>query len=153
VLTKCEVDYIVVGGVAAVLNGVPLMTFDLDLVHSRAQPNISRLLVALEELDGIYRLQPEKRLRPNESHLASLGHQLLVTRFGPLDLLGMIGLHHTYDDLADHSLELAIEQGLSVRVLNLDTLISVKEETAGEKDRAALPLLRRTLQERDREPG
>ena len=32
--------------------------------------------------------------------------------------------------------------------LKLETLIKVKEETAGEKDKAALLILRRTLQER-----
>ena len=29
------VDFIVVGGVGAVLHGAPVATFDLDLVHSR----------------------------------------------------------------------------------------------------------------------
>jgi hypothetical protein len=34
---------------------------------------------------------------------------------------------------------------VEVRVLNLDTLIGVKEEVGGEEDLAVLPLLRRTL--------
>ena len=37
--------------------------------------------------------------------------------------------------------------GLSAQVLNLETLIAVKEEVGGEKDRAILPILRRTLEE------
>jgi len=32
-----EVEFIVVGGVAAVLNGAPLNTFDLDIVPARDQ--------------------------------------------------------------------------------------------------------------------
>jgi hypothetical protein len=36
----------------------------------------------------------------------------------------------------------------NIRVLDLETLIAVKEELAGEKDRAALPILRRTLEEK-----
>lgn len=149
VLTRCAVDFIVVGGVAAVLNGAPLITFDLDLVHSRAETNIPRLLAALQQLEDTYRLQPERHLTLNESHLSSAGHQLLLTRYGPLHLSGMIGENHTYEDLVGHSPEITFEAGLSVRVLDLETLILVKEETTGEKDRAALALLRRTLQQRN----
>jgi hypothetical protein len=36
---------------------------------------------------------------------------------------------------------------LRVRVLDLETLITVKEEVGGEKDIAMLPVLRRTLEE------
>jgi hypothetical protein len=38
--------------------------------------------------------------------------------------------------------------GATVRVLGLEALIRVKEETGEEKDRAVLPLLRRVLQEK-----
>ena len=68
--------------------------------------------------------------------------------FGPLDLLGTIGRDHDYSDLVSSSLELIVEDGFAVKVLDLETLITIKEETAGEKDRASLPLLRRTLEER-----
>jgi hypothetical protein len=39
----------VVGGLASVLNGAPVNTFDIDLVHSRNDTNIARLLQVLEE--------------------------------------------------------------------------------------------------------
>jgi hypothetical protein len=35
ILVSNEVDFIVIGGVCAVLHGAPVTTFDLDLVHSR----------------------------------------------------------------------------------------------------------------------
>lgn len=125
-------------------------TFDLDVVHSTAAANVDRLLAALDELDSYYRAQPERRLRPQASHLCSPGHQLLMTRSGPLDLLGVIGRSRDYLALLPHSMEMHIGQGLSVRVLDLETLIATKEETAGEKDIAALPVLRRTLAERSK---
>ena len=43
--------------------------------------------------------------------------------------------------------EAALGEGATVRVLDLETLIAVKEEIGGEKDRAVLPILRRTLEE------
>ena len=54
-LARHRVEYIVVGGVAAVLQGAPISTFDLDLVHSRQPGNIVRLLKALETLEARYR--------------------------------------------------------------------------------------------------
>src|SRR5215469_7809037 len=146
-LTEREVDFIVVGGVAMVLTGAAYNTFDLDLVHSNSSENVARLLVALEELDAHYRVQPERRFRPNASHLTSPGHQLLHTRWGPLDLLGQIGKGRAYADLLPHSMLMEFRDGLSVRVLDVETQIAVKEETGREKDRAALLLLRHVLEE------
>jgi hypothetical protein len=149
-LGEHRVDFIVVGGVAAVLAGAPISTFDLDLVHSRTVENVQRLLEALASLDAYYRLQPERRIRPAASHLLSAGHQLLMTRYGPVDLLGAIGQSQGYEELLEHAIEMEAGAGLPVRVLKLDKLIEVKSATAGEKDLAALPILRKTLEEKGR---
>src|SRR5450759_2930050 len=87
-LVDHQVEFLIVGGVAAVLQGAPINTFDLDVVHSTDPANVSRVLAALGELEAIYRAQPDLRRRTNEAHLSSAGHQLLITRLGPLDLLG-----------------------------------------------------------------
>ena len=121
---------------------------DLDVVHSRDETNIGRLLAVLEELDAVYRIQPERRIRPNASHLTSTGHHNLLTRFGWLDLLGAIGRNLSYEDLLPHSAEMDVGDGILVRVLDLETLIAIKEELGGDKDRAVLPVLRRTLEEK-----
>ena len=147
-LRDARVEFIVVGGLSAILNGAPVTTFDLDVVHSRDPQNVARLLSALETVDAIYRIQPERRLRPAASHLESAGHQNLITRYGPLDLLGAIGNGLSYADLVPHSAEKDLGEGFRCRVLNLEMLIALKEELGGEKDRAVLPILRRTLEER-----
>jgi hypothetical protein len=87
---------------------------------------------------------------PGRSHLASAGHQLLHTKHGPLDLLGSVGSGRGFDELTPHSAELELAPDLTIRLLSLETLIELKEEVAQEKDLAVLPLLRRTLEERDR---
>lgn len=107
-----------VGGVAAVLHGAPINTWDLDVVHSATAGNVARLLAALDELDAHYRLQPELRLKATAAHLMSGGHQLLMTRFGPLDLLGTIAPSWTYDDLVPHSNTMDLDDDLHVRVLS-----------------------------------
>jgi len=142
------VDLVVVGGVCAVLHGAPLATFDLDVVHSREPHNLARLMAALEELDVHYRIPGRRDKKPGPSHLASAGHQLLMPRFGPLDLLGTIGQGHDYGQLLHETVELEIGGGLKVRVLSLERLVKTKEETGQEKDKAVLPVLRRLLEER-----
>ena len=132
------------------LHGAPVTTFDLDVVHSRDQKNLARLLAALQELEAVYRAQPERQLHPAETHLAGPGHQLLLTKFGPLDVLGMIGKSRVWDDLLAGTQTIEIEPGIVVRVLNLETLIAVKEELGFPKDMAMLPVLRQALQERSR---
>ena len=136
-----------VGGISAVLNGAPINTFDLDVVHGRASENVRRLLSALDSLDAHYRLHADRKLRPGLSHLSSPGHSNLTTRFGPLDLLGTIGNNLSLTDLLKHSARMEVSDGVQVWVLGLAKLIEVKEQLGGEKDKAALPILKRTLKE------
>src|SRR5438132_1257792 len=111
VLADHQVDFIVIGGVCAGLHGAPLTTLDLDVVHSRAPENLDRLQQALQELDAFYREHQTRRLTPTLSHLASPGHQLLLTRFGPLDLLGTISRDRGYEDLLGHTQEHQVREG------------------------------------------
>lgn len=146
-LIKHEVRFLVVGGVSAVLQGAPINTFDLDILHATDEENVVRLESALQEIDALYRAQPERRLIPTRSHLKSLGHQNLITKHGPLDVLGSIGRGHTYESLVQNAVPMQLQTG-SVLVLNLSDLILSKEEVGGEKDRAVLPILKRTLANR-----
>ena len=142
-----DIRFVVVGGLAAILNGASVQTYDIDLVYSRDPENIQRLLDFLGEADAIFRIQPERRLRPNESHLAGGGHLNLLTRYGPVDLLGTIGNHLGYADLLPHSNEMDIGEGLRIQVLDLETIIAVKEQLGSAKDLAALPALYQTLRQ------
>ncbi len=155
-LTERAVDFIVVGGVSATLQGAPVTTFDLDLVHSRAPENLDRLLAALGDLEAYYRGQGGRRIVPQLSHLASAGHQLLMTRAGPLDVLGTVGAtghERGYEELLPDTHLMEVMEGLRLRVLDLATVIALKEEAGRDKDRAVLPVLRRTLEERQRGQG
>src|ERR1035441_8291986 len=104
-LDEGGVEFAVVGGLAAVLNGAPVNTFDLDIVPARDEENVAKLLRVLDTIDAIYRMQPERRLKPDASHLSSAGHHNLITNCGPLDVLGTIGRGLGYQDLLPQSEE------------------------------------------------
>lgn len=148
-LAERQVDFIIVGGIGAVLQGAPIATFDIDLVHSRDPVNLERLVEGLVALDAYYREHADKKLRPSTAHLAGPGHHLLMTRAGPLDLLGALTQGRSYGDLLAQTIEVPIGPGLTVKVLDLSMLVRLKEELGREKDTAVLPILRRTLEERD----
>jgi hypothetical protein len=147
-LYRENVAFILVGGLAANLAGASAKTFDLDIVHSREPANLERLLKALQSMDAIFRVQPHRRLRPEMSHVAGKGHLNLVTRYGPLDVLGAIGRGRSYEDLLPDTTEMDMGNGVRIRVLSLETLISLKEEVGGDKDKEMLPNLRATLAEK-----
>jgi hypothetical protein len=144
-------EFIVVGGLAAVLNGAPVQTYDVDIVYSRHPENIERLLGLLESLDAVFRIQPERRSKRTASHFVGSGHLNLVTVHGPLDLLASIGRNLAYEDLISKSSKMKIAEETYIDVLDLDVLIEIKEELAGEKDLAVLPILRQTLKESRKE--
>ena len=145
-----DVRFIVVGGLASVLNGAPVNTLDLDIVPARDPQNLEKLLIVLDGLDAIYRIQPQRRFKPNMSHLIGPGHHNLMTNSGALDVLGTIGSGLIYDDLLPHTVEVNVSADLRVRILGLAKIIELKEELRRDKDLAMLPTLRATLKEQQR---
>ena len=64
---KHDVKYLVIGGIAAVLHGVPRATFDLDIFIEASSPNAHRLLTALLEAElGTATLITPEELLANE---------------------------------------------------------------------------------------
>jgi len=145
-LSTSGVEFILVGGMAAVLNGAPVQTYDVDIVPARTAENIAKLLRVLDSIDAIYRVQPARRLKPDASHLSSPGRHNLITSLCALDILGTIGRGLAYEDLLPHASEMKISEDIRIRVLNLAKIIALKEEIGGEKDLAMLPILRRALE-------
>jgi predicted nucleotidyltransferase len=145
VLVGHEVEFIVVGGVAAILEGAPISTFDLDIMHRREEANYSRLLEALTALDAVYLDPAGRTIRPDLGKLRSFRLHRLITSAGPLDLLTEIDPGWTYDDLAEQTVTYEVD-GLSVRVVQLEIVIQSKRQAHRDKDKAALPVLQRALE-------
>lgn len=139
-LRTSGVEFIVVGGAAAVLHGAPTTTQDLDIVHRQTPENIARLMSVLETLDAYVREPGDRRLVPTASMLEGRGQLNLTTSLGPLDPLGVLHDGRGYDELVARSV--VMEDGsLRLRVLDLDTLIEIKSATGRAKDKLLVPIL------------
>ncbi len=149
-LCDAGVEFIVVGGAAAVIQGAPITTNDLDIVHRRTPENVARLIGLLLELDATMRYDAANReLRPTAEMLAGSGQINLSTSLGPLDPLCELARGQGYEELLPYT-ESVIGEGHELRVLDLPTLIAVKTKAGRAKDRIVLPILIATLQERDK---
>jgi hypothetical protein len=148
-LAANDVELIVVGMLAGVLQGCPVSTADVDVVHRRTRENVARLLGVLQQLEAVYRHDPRK-LRPKESHLIGAGHQLLETTHGDLDCLGSVGDGLGYEELLEDAVPMDLGHGLKIQVLGLAKLIELKKRAGRPKDLAAIPVLEATLEELER---
>ncbi len=144
VLTQHQVDFILVGGVAANLEGAPVSTFDLDILFHSTDENRQRLLAALQQLDARYFDFAGRDIRPDLPKLVDMKLHRLLTLQGPLDVLGTIGDGLDYGQLVAHTRQHPVED-FQVRTLSLEKIILSKEQADRDKDRAVLPILRRTL--------
>ncbi len=146
-LEQHGVEYVVVGGVAAVLQGAPVTTFDLDALIKVDPRNVDRVAGALAALDARYR--EHGGLRPSRADVAAGGHLLLMTDSGPFDVLGFIGGGRRYEDVAGSAVTLAVGD-LAIKVLPLVALIEEKKALGRDKDVAVLKLLEAVLARQQR---
>ena len=143
-LLATDVEFVLVGGLAAVVQGAPITTFDVDIVHRRTAENVDRLMAFLLDVGARYRNRPGPALPPNRNALLGPGHSLFVTDLGPLDALGAIEGGADYDHLLPLSLLITVA-GRTLRVLSLETIVAFKKTSADAKDRLRLPVLEGVL--------
>ena len=159
-LHQSGVRFVLVGGMAAVLHGDVGVTVDLDVVPERTAGNLERLASALRILgaripvaevpDGVA-FDCSGAFFRNRSEDSILN---LRTRAGDLDLAFRPSGTHGYRDLKREAVELELAAGVRILVASLADIIRSKEAANREKDRMALPRLRR-LHDRERrgQPG
>ncbi len=145
-LKEAGVDFILVGGVAAVAQGAPVTTIDLDIVHRRSNNNAKRLADFLKSIHAHQRRPDEKIIKPDFRDLQGDGHVLLSTDLGPLDVLAVIENNCGYDDLLPNSVEIDY-QGHKILVLSLEAMIRMKDASGIPEDKYRLEILRETLKQ------
>ena len=150
-LADRDVRFILIGGMAAVLHGDVGVTVDIDVVPERSDENLERLAEALRDLDARIRTEgePEGLLfdcsaaffqnLPTDSILN------MTTEAGDLDLAFCPSGTEGFSDLRRDAVEIEAADRLHVFVASLEDVIRSKQAADREKDRLALPRLRRLL--------
>lgn len=144
ILNEEGVDYVVVGGFAAVVRGSPLPTRDIDIVPSRLPENLDRLGRALTRMNAKIRISGEPvATRIDGPFLANMPFMLnLVTDFGEMDLtFTPAGRAGGYEGWFSGATAEDVGGGLQVVVASLDDIIDSKQAANRAKDQAALPYL------------
>ena len=145
-LVDASVEFIVVGGGAAVLHGAPITTLDLDIVPRQSAENAARLLAVLER-HSVFIIEPMKRrLRPRETDFLGRGQLNLSTDLGPLDVLCRLHDDRGYEELIDHT-DVLTDGDVQLSVLDVKTLIEIKSGTGRYKDRMTVPILLAMLED------
>jgi hypothetical protein len=153
-LRRHRVEFILIGGFAAVAQGSPLPTNDVDVVPAPGRDNYARLSAALSELDARVRaagVEPRPLVHDADS-LAAAQTWNLTTRYGDLDVTSVPAGTTGYDDLRREAFEIEL-RGVQIRLASLRDIVRSKETAGRDKDRRALPVLRelvaRELRERN----
>lgn len=148
-LREHEVEFILVGGMAATVHGSTRLTQDVDVVYARSPGNLRRLASALRDKRPYPRGAPEGL--PFEWSVATLERGLnftLVTDAGDLDLLGEIAGGSTYEDLLDDAVPIEVF-GVTIRCVSLPRLIQLKRAAGRPRDFEAVAELEAILEERE----
>ena len=141
VLIRREVQFVLIGGLAARLHGSPTVTVDVDICPARDTDNLERLAGALRAMDAQLRSVNETvPFTLDAETLERTTNLTLMTSRGALDLLGEPAGTAGYRELAANAITLDVE-GLPLKVASLDDLMRMKEASGRPKDRIELEVL------------
>lgn len=147
-LTRADVKFVVIGMLAATLQGSPMRTDDIDICPEASPANLEALAGVLKEL-GAKEWEPHKGEVVDRDWSAKLlrADQLWILRtdHGPLDLLFRPQGTDGYQDLVRNAVSVKLGE-LQVPAASLRAIIQMKEGAGREKDLMQLPSLRRLLE-------
>lgn len=151
-LVASRIDFVVIGGFAAMIHGANRATFDVDIVYSRSKENIKRLANALIPVQPYLRnVPPGLPFRWDEQTLAAGLNFTLQTTLGYLDLLGEVTGGGSYDDLLPFTEDVRF-YGVNCRCVTLEKLILLKRAAGRPKDLEPIAELQALLREKKGKP-
>ena len=140
-----KVEFVIIGGMAAVAQGAPVTTFDLDICYRQSPENYRRLVSALKPMRPTLRAPEGTVPFVWDERTLELGCNFtLSTTAGDLDIFGELSPSLHYEDLLSDSMVLDL-YGYPVQVMGLRDLIRTKVVLRRTKDKAVLDILRETL--------
>jgi len=144
-LNDRQVDYVVIGGMGAILHGAPVPpTQDIDITPDNARKNLGRLAAALRDLGATLRApgtNDRVTIPLDERTFISMITMTFHTDAGPFDVSLRPDGTEGYPDLVRSAVIIDFH-GRPVPVAALEDIIRSKDAAGRPKDRAVLPDLR-----------
>ena len=138
-LTRSEVDFCVVGGLAVVLNGYVRVTEDVDILVNPERANLERMLAVLKEWGEGW----ARELTPDDFPVQEGSVRILEQEFD-LDIFVQMRGHKL--DSFRPTLRFFGSSGVRIPYLGPDGLILLKQDSWREKDRRDVQAMREALQ-------
>jgi hypothetical protein len=140
-LIASRVEFVLIGGFAAVAYGVSLVTQDVDVCCPFTAPNLRSIESAIADLHPVHRMTPQKLpFVLTDDLCASLKNLYLDTDFGPLDCLSEVLGIGDFAEVKKRSIEVTLPVG-TCAVLGIDALIAAKAAINRTRDRMAISQL------------
>jgi len=141
-LSDAEVDFVIVGGFAALLHGSTLVTRDLDICAVLSRADVAKLREALRDLNPRHRLTSQRlSFLDNPDPDVEVRNLYLETELGMFDISSSILGVGDFDHVRAGSIEIDLFDR-RCRVISLEKLIQAKEALGREKDLLAVKELR-----------
>jgi hypothetical protein len=148
-LIIADIEFFLVGGAAANLHGSPRFTLDVDIVYSRRDENIAKIVRAFSRIHPYLREAPAGLPFQFDARTIRNGLNFtLITDLGPIDLLGEVPGGGIYEQLVPFS-EIKNVYGLALPCVTLEKLIELKRAAGRPKDQeliAELEIIRQEQQ-------
>jgi len=155
-LNRAEVRYLVAGGLAVAAHGYGRLTYDVDLVISLEASNVVKAFQSLESLG----YQPRVPVTGEQLADASLRREWIeqkgmrvlnlfsdAHRETPVDIF--VYEPFDFEDAYSGAMAEELEDGITVRFVDIQTLIGMKEGTGRAKDRDDVEHLRKIAEDEE----
>lgn len=139
-LARHEVDFVLVGGMAAQTHGNTRMTNDVDLIPGPAPQNLARLATALRALEARVLNPGHEDVEIDATMLPRATIWQLATPHGDIDVLHEAPGAAPYDQLRDRALVITLDD-VRIPVADRDDLIRMKLARGRPVDRADVAAL------------
>ncbi|MBS1870319.1 MAG: hypothetical protein JSS99_11715 [Actinobacteria bacterium] len=148
-LVEADVEFVVIGGIALVLQGGIRTTEDLDIVPAPDPANLDRLCRLLQALDARLLLNTARHFGPSEAQLLKQGRNVsLSTPLGDLDVVRRLAGVPAYSALAADADRYEID-GNQLQAASPQQLIAMKSVRGSAQDQADIETLQ-ILEQSDR---
>lgn len=134
-LVESKIDFVIVGGFAAVIHGSSQTTQDLDICVALDHLKIETLRKVLKPFHAYHRMTPQKlSFAEFPTDVSNVNNLYLQTDIGPLDILTqIIGIEGGFQRLCSGAVTIHAF-GLDLRVISLEDLLIAKKTLARPKD-------------------